>query len=187
MYLEKGILYYIPFCCNSAGWQAIKEEDNSYKDLVYSFSYLFEILIPEVSKHQIFLFYTSSLPRSPFISSTVVFSVFKSMFTVTLNDTFSGKYYIYWTLLIQFLRLISPCRLQLAPHFMPFPYKLFLNFMCIFNMISQDPPVLYVCTIKPPFEHCCCFLVSCIVHHADLEKGSFSQKASACNVCFMLK
>lgn len=59
---KKGILYYIPFFCNSPGHQAAKEEGKSYKDTVYNFSHLFEILIPEALKHQMFLFYTSSVP-----------------------------------------------------------------------------------------------------------------------------
>lgn len=62
MFKKKGILCYIPVFCNSAGHQAAKEEYKSYKDTVYSFSHLFEILIPEVLKHQMFLFCTSSVP-----------------------------------------------------------------------------------------------------------------------------
>lgn len=60
---KKGILYYILFFfCDSAGHQAVREEDKSYKDTVYRFSHLFENLIPDVLKHQMFLFYTSCVP-----------------------------------------------------------------------------------------------------------------------------
>lgn len=44
---------------------------------------------------------------------------------------------IHWTLLIWFLKLVSPCCLQLGPRFTSFPCKVFLNFMYVFNVTFQ--------------------------------------------------
>lgn len=44
---------------------------------------------------------------------------------------------IHWTLLICFLKLVSPCCLHLGPHFRSFPCKVFLNFVYVFNVTFQ--------------------------------------------------